>query len=88
MMKFELKMNSARPIRYGAPARALCEQQARRVAATANGELKGNVGKGFVTDSKAGQRKPWGRWRVSVTAVGPYAKRHNAIHNTLVRALK
>lgn len=81
-----LVMYNARAIRYSAGARSLCEEVGSGIAARANAALPAGTGRGFVMDSKAGQRKPWGRWRVSVTAVGRYARNHNARHNTLHKA--
>lgn len=60
---------------------------AEKVASRANAQLKGKGGKGFVTSSRQGAKRPQGRWRTSVAAVSPYAKRHNAKHNTLLKAL-
>ena len=88
MTTFRLEMRSSRAIRYSAGARALCETIGRQVAARANAELRGNTSKlGFVMDSRPGARRPLGRWRVSVTAVGIEARIHDARNNTLVRAL-
>lgn len=90
MTTIRVEMHSAKPLRYSAPVRALCEQLGRGVAERANAQLprgKGISGNQFVMHSRAGSAKPWGRWRVSVTAVGMVARRHNAKHNTLLRAL-
>ncbi|AAN07930.1 hypothetical protein AVANI_12 [Mycobacterium phage Avani] len=63
------------------------EAAAKDVAARANKQLKGKGGIGFAVSSRQGARRPQGRWRTSVAAVSPYARRHNAKHNTLIRAL-
>ncbi len=40
----------------------------------------------FVTSSQQGKRNPQGRWRTTVATGTVYAKRHNAIHNTILKA--
>lgn len=74
-------------VRSAGGVQAFLEGAAENVAARANAQLKGKGGKGFKTSSRQGARRPQGRWRTSVAAVSPYAKRHNAKHNTLIRAL-
>jgi hypothetical protein len=64
---------------------ALEEGAANDVARRANAQLKG--GKGFAVSSRQGAKRPQGRWRVTVAAVSPYARRANAKHNILLRAL-
>lgn len=58
------------------------EARGRRILEAAGGEAKG-----YKLDSRQGLRKPQGRWRVTVAAVGRYAKRSNAKHNSLINAL-
>jgi len=76
-----------RAVRYSGGVRAFLEGAGNNIADRANAQLKGKGGKGFVMASRAGARRPQGRWRVSVAAVSPYAQRHNAKHNTLLRSL-
>lgn len=77
-------------LRYSDQVRALLEAVGSTVLDTANDSLKlsGHEDPGFEMRSRPG--KPagtLGRWRVSVAAVSQHAIRHNAIHNTLLRAL-
>lgn len=62
------------------------ETIAEDVAARAN-QMAGSDD-GFKTGSRQGAKKPQGRWRTSVVAASPHAARHNAIHNTLIKALE
>lgn len=68
-------------LRSSPGARADLEARGRRVLAEA-GESKG-----YVMSSQQGARRPSGRWRVTVMAAGPWARRDNAKHNTLIHAL-
>lgn len=90
-MTIKVVMNSAKPLRYSPEAQAICEQVGKRVASRANAELRNMharaKGAQFVMQSRRGRPRPYGRWRVSVTAVGQQAKEHNARFDTLIRAL-
>jgi hypothetical protein len=90
-MNIQFKINKAgfRDIRYRNETRSMLEAVARTVADTANSTFKpsGPSDRGYEVFSRAGARKPYGRWRTGVVAVGPHANRHNAVHNTLVKAL-
>ncbi len=44
-------------------------------------------GEGYAMSSSQGRRNPYGRWAVRVYTSSNHAKRSNAIHNTLIRAL-
>ncbi len=46
---------------------------------------KGSIG--YATSSTQGQKRPQGRWIVTVYTKSRYAKRHNVKHNALVKAL-
>lgn len=74
-------------LRSSGGVQAFLEGAAESVASRANDQLKGKGGKGFVTASRQGAKRPQGRWRTSVAAVSPYAKRANAKRNILIRAL-
>ncbi|QRY43177.1 hypothetical protein JVX93_21775 [Mycolicibacterium boenickei] len=74
-------------LRSSGGVRVFLEGAAENVAARANAQLKGKGGKGFVAASRQGAKRPQGRWRTSVAAVSPYAKRANAKRNILIRAL-
>ena len=74
-------------LRSSGGVQAFLEGAAESVASRANAQLKGKGGKGFVTGSRQGAKRPQGRWRTSVAAVSPYAKRANAKRNILIRAL-
>ena len=81
-----------REIRYWDSTRRVLEQLGYTVAETANSSLKlnGPSDVGYVVSSRAGKLvgpRGFGRWRVSVAAVSPHAIRHNARHNTLLKAL-
>lgn len=62
------------------------ESAGRALASRANSMLKKNH-QGFKVVSHQGARRPQGRWQVKVVAASPYARRHNAKHNTLLKAL-
>lgn len=81
------KLGGYYKLRSSGGVQAYLNGAANDVAARANAQLKGKGGKGFVTGSRQGAKRPQGRWRASVAAVSPYAKRHNAKYNTLLRAL-
>jgi len=91
MNNITFKKNNAgfRDVRYRRETQQMLEAVARTVADTANSTFKpsGRSDRGYQVFSYAGARKPYGRWRTGVVAVGPHANRHNAVHNTLVRAL-
>lgn len=73
-------------LRSAEGVKAFLEGAGNEVARRANSQLK-NGDKGFKVSSRQGAKRPQGRWRVTVVAVSPYAKRHNAKHNTLLRSL-
>ena len=74
-------------LRAAGGVKAFEEGAAEDVAARANAQLKGKGGKGFKTSSRQGAKRPQGRWRTTVAAVSPYAKRANAKYNILLKAL-
>jgi hypothetical protein len=41
----------------------------------------------YLVSSQQGRKDPQGRWRASVVTAGTHAKRANAKHNTLLKAL-
>jgi hypothetical protein len=93
-IRFKPKPGGEREIRYWDSTRSVLEGVAYTIAETANSQLKLNgprdVDPGYKIESKRGKLvgpKGFGRWRVSVTAVTRHAIRHNAVHNTLLRAL-
>ena len=88
-IKFKKNNDGFREIRYRNETRSMLEALGYTVAERANSTFKpsGPSDRGYVVSSRAGARKPYGRWRVSVAAIGPHANRHNAVHNTLVKAL-
>lgn len=90
-IKFKASIDGFRDIRYMDSTRQMLEAAALTVADAANGSmtLNGAADKspGFKVFSRPGKRVKQGRWRVSITAITPHAIRHNAIHNTLLRAL-
>lgn len=55
------------------------ESRARKIQAA--------CGEGFEMSSQQGVKRPQGRWRTTVAAISPKAKRKNAKYNTLLRAL-
>ncbi len=69
-------------LRSSPGVRADLEARGRRVL-----EAAGGTAAGFQMSSQQGQRKPQGRWRVTVITANRYAKRLNAKHNTLIHAL-
>ena len=91
-VRFKINHGGKRDIRYWDTTAQMLEAVAQTIADTANNSLKLNgpkdVSPGYVIRSKPGTPKgTLGRWRVSVAAVTQHAIRHNAVHNTLVRAL-
>lgn len=50
-------------------------------------QATGGTAAGYAMDSRQGERRPQGRWRVSIAAVTPAAMLDNARHNTLLRAM-
>jgi len=90
-VRFKPRVEGFREIRYSSETQKMLEAVALTVANTANGSLKLNgprdVAPGYKVSSKPGRRVKQGRWRVSVTAVTRHAIRHNAVYNTLLRAL-
>jgi hypothetical protein len=94
MGKVTFKLNNAgtRDIRYWDSTARVLEAIGYTIAETANNSLKLNGptdrDPGYVLKSQPGNPNgTLGRWRVSVAAVTPHAIRHNAIHQTLVKAL-
>lgn len=63
--------------------KAIEESYAAKIAAVANKTAKTD---GFKTSSQQGARRPQGRWRNTVITAGPKAARHNAKHQTLLKA--
>lgn len=90
-MRFKPNIEGFREIRYMDSTREMLEAAALTVADAANETLTLNgpsdKSPGYKVFSRAGRRVKQGRWRVSVTAITPHAIRHNAVHNTLLRAL-
>ena len=87
-MAIKIKWNKGalRGIRYGDTApkvRTYLEKWADRIAANAN-----RMGKtdGYKTSSRAGARRPYGRWRTTVITSNYEAMRDNAKNNTLTKA--
>ncbi len=58
----------------------------RRAAAVLR--AAGGTSAGYEMSSRQGAARPQGRWRTSVAAVTPQAKRSNAKRNVLIRALE
>lgn len=85
-IKVKHKIGGYYKVRSAGGVQAFLEGAAEDIASRANAQLKGNS-KGFKTSSRQGAKRPQGRWRTTVAAVSPYAKRHNAKHNTLLKAL-
>ena len=93
-IRFKRKPGAEREIRYSAPVQNVLEGIGLTVANAANSQLKLNgdsdLRPGYRMRSEPGAKKGpkgFGRWRVSVTAFTPHARRHNAKYNTLLRAL-
>lgn len=86
-IRIKHKVGGYYKIRSAGGVQAFLNGAADDVAARANAQLKGKGGKGFKTSSRQGAKRPQGRWRTTVAAVSPYAKRHNAKNNTLLKAL-
>lgn len=90
-IRFKTNVEGFREIRYSTPTRDMLEAVALTVANTCNDSFTTNgprdVEPGYRVMSQPGRRVKQGRWRVSVTAVTRHAIRHNAKHNTLLRAL-
>jgi len=85
-MKVKHKIGGYYKLRSSGGVVAFLEGAGNEVAARANRELKGGQ-KGFKVSSRQGAKRPQGRWRVTVAAVTPYAKRANAKRNILLRSL-
>lgn len=73
-------------LRTAASVKALLEQHGRRIAAAANATLREKRGYGM--SSHLGQRRPQGRWRVTVYTDSLHAVRSNAKHHTLIRVMR
>ena len=73
-------------LRSSGGVKAYLEGAGNAVAARANATLPER--KGYTVSSRQGARRPYGRWRVTVAAYSPHARRSNAKRNTLLRALK
>ena len=93
-VRFKKTPGAERKIRYSGPVQSVLEGIGLTVANAANSQLKLNgdsdLRPGYRMRSEAGAKvgpKGFGRWRVSVTAFTPHARRHNAKYNTLLRAL-
>ena len=90
-IRFKANIEGFREIRYSDATSAMLEAVALTVANTANANLTQNgprdITPGYRVFSRPGRRVRQGRWRTSVTAVSRHAIRHNAVHNTLLRAL-
>jgi len=91
-VRFKISAQGKKEIRYWNSTARILEAAAHTIADTANSSLTLNgprdVAPGYAISSRPGKPvKTLGRWRVSVTAVTRHAIRHNAVHNTLLRAL-
>lgn len=93
-VKIKFTPGAQRKIRYLPEVADFLTNIGQQVADTANSTLetrnKGDIEPGYVVSSRPGRRvgpRGFGRWRVTVAAVTPHAKRHNAKHNTLLKAL-
>jgi hypothetical protein len=86
-IKVKHKVGGYYKLRASGGVQAFLEGAAENMAARANKQLNGKGGKGFVTSSRQGAKRPQGRWRTSVAAVSPYAKRANAKRNILLHVL-
>ncbi len=66
------------------PALVAAEEQfARRIADAASAQGGGT----YAVGSQQGEKRPQGRWRVSVVTADERAIRENASNNTILRAL-
>lgn len=86
-LEIDWNEGALRGIRYGDTApkvRQVEEEWAERIAATANGGISSD---GYKTSSRAGRRRPYGRWRTTVITSNAEAMEDNAANNTLIRAL-
>lgn len=61
------------------------ERRGRRVRDAANRSMP--EGEGYAMSSFQGAKKPQGRWFVQVYTRTTHAKRSNAKHNTLIKAM-
>lgn len=85
-IKVKHKVGGYYKLRSAGGVQAFLEGAAEDVAKRANARLDGG-GKGFRTSSRQGAKRPQGRWRTTVVAVSPYAKRANAKYNILLKSL-
>lgn len=86
-IKVKHKVGGYYKLRSAPGVKAFEEGAAEDVVKRANAQLKGKGGKGFRTSSRQGAKRPQGRWRTTVVAVSPYAKRANAKYNILLKSL-
>lgn len=90
-VRFKQNIAGFLELRYSEPTRRILEAVAHTIADICNDQLTienpTDLKPGYEIRSQAGKKVKQGRWRVSVTAWTPHAIRHNAIHNTLLRAL-
>lgn len=90
-IRFKKRKGAFQELRYSPEMQSYLEQIASGVAAAANNSYKPNgdndPADGFRTSSQPGAKKPYGRWRTTVITVTPHARRHNAVHNTLLSVL-
>lgn len=87
-MKFKVNKKGFYDVRRMPRLVDLLEEKAEKVAAEANSSLR-NPGEAenYRTGSRQGARRPQGRWRTSVFTATEYAKRADAKHNHLLKAL-
>lgn len=88
-VRVKMKPGALRKIRYLPATAAMLETYGKRTMDGANADLDAGPDEqqGFRMSSRPGARRPFGRWRVSVAAVTPHAKRHDRKHNTLLKNL-
>lgn len=93
-VKIKFTPGAQRKIRYLPKVADFLTNLGEQVAQTANSTLDYNgtsdLQPGYSVSSRPGRRvgpRGFGRWRVTVAAVTPHAKRHNAVHNTLKKAI-